>query len=188
MIYTGIFTPNHINLQDLILTKTLGYNIISLEFQLKHLELKRGEIMKLSTRGRYGLKAIFELSSHYGEGPVPLNEIASKQNLSESYLEQLFSVLRREGVITSVRGAQGGYMISRDPEEITVGQVLRSLEGDMAPSDCILEGDEIACPREDECVTKIVWIKIKESIDNVIDSITLKDMLDDQNKAKVMEV
>lgn len=138
--------------------------------------------MKLSTRGRYGLKAMFQLGLYSGEGPIPLKQIADKQNLSESYLEQLFSVLRKEGLINSVRGAQGGYMLSRKPREITVGQVLRCLEGDMAPSDCVMEADGFECSREDECVTKLVWIKIKDSVDEVIDSITLQDMMDDENK------
>ena len=138
--------------------------------------------MKLSTRGRYGLKAMFQLGLYFGEGPIALNQIAVEQKLSESYLEQLFSALRKEGLINSVRGAQGGYMLSRKPEEITVGQVLRCLEGDMAPSDCVMEVDGVQCSRGDECVTKLVWLKIKDSVDDVIDSITLQDMLDDEDK------
>lgn len=140
--------------------------------------------MKLSTRGRYGLKAMFQLALHYGEGPISLNQIADKQSLSESYLEQLFSVLRKENLINSVRGAQGGYMLSRTPDKITVGAVLRSLEGNMAISDCVLD-ENSDCSREDSCVTKLVWIKIKDSIDEVIDSITLQDMIDDENKLNI---
>lgn len=135
--------------------------------------------MKLSTRGRYGLKAMFQLSLYYGEGPIPLKQVADKQGLSENYLEQLFSLLRKEGLVKSVRGAQGGYMLSREPKDITVGQVLRCLEGNMAPSDCVMDGEEIECEREEICVTKLVWIKIKDSIDEVIDSITLQDMKND---------
>ncbi len=131
--------------------------------------------MKLSTRGRYGLKAIYELAAHYGDGPIPLKDIASSQKLSESYLEQLFLSLRKEDLIESVRGAQGGYMLSRAPEDITVGDVLRCLEGSMAPSAC-LESDS-DCSQEEECITKYVWSEIKDSIDMVIDSISLRDML-----------
>jgi Rrf2 family protein len=138
--------------------------------------------MRLSTRGRYGLKAMFQLSLYYGEGPIPLKQIADKQGLSENYLEQLFSILRKEGLVKSVRGAQGGYMLSREPKEITVGQVLRCLEGNMAPSDCVIDGEEIECEREEICVTKLVWIKIKDSIDEVIDSITLQDMKNDADQ------
>lgn len=137
--------------------------------------------MKLSTRGRYGLKAMFQLALHYGDGPIPLNQVAEKQGLSENYLEQLFSTLRKEGLLNSVRGAQGGYMLSREPNEITVGNILRALEGSMAPADCVMD-DTSDCSRDDSCVTRLVWMKIKESIDEVIDSITLQDMLDDENK------
>jgi len=147
------------------------------------LGIKRGEIMKLSTRGRYGLKAMFQLALHHGEGPISLKIVADKQSLSENYLEQLFSTLKKDGLLDSVRGAQGGYLLSRDPNEITVGQILRSLEGNMAPSDCIVD-NEFGCSREDSCVTRLVWIKIKDSIDEVIDSITLQDMVEDDKKMK----
>ena len=137
--------------------------------------------MRLSTRGRYGLKAMYQLAMHYGEGPIPLKQIADKENLSENYLEQLVSQLRKEGLLTSVRGAQGGYMLSMPPEEITVGNVLRVLEGNLAPADCIIEED-YGCENEENCVTKLVWIKIKDSIDEVVDSITLQDMIDESIK------
>lgn len=140
--------------------------------------------MRLSTKGRYGLMAMFQLALEYGNGPIPLKYIAEKQNLSESYLEQLFSTLRREGLLTSVRGAQGGYELSKKPEDITVGEVLRALEGDMAPADCA--GNDISeCAMEDSCVTKLVLVKIKESIDEVIDSITLRHMVIDSEKLKI---
>ena len=137
--------------------------------------------MRLSTRGRYGLKAMYQLAMHYGEGPIPLKQIADKENLSENYLEQLVSQLRKEGLLTSVRGAQGGYMLAMPPEEITVGNVLRVLEGNLAPADCIIEED-YGCENEENCVTKLVWIKIKDSIDEVVDSITLQDMIDESIK------
>ena len=137
--------------------------------------------MRLSTRGRYGLKAMYQLAIHYGEGPIPLKQIADKENLSENYLEQLVSQLRKEGLLTSVRGAQGGYMLAMPPREITVGNVLRVLEGDLAPADCIMEED-YGCENEENCVTKLVWIKIKDSIDEVVDSITLQDMIDESIK------
>lgn len=139
--------------------------------------------MRLSTRGRYGLKAMFQLALHYGEGPIPLNVIASQQELSENYLEQLFSALRKDGLIKSVRGAQGGYMLAKHPEKITVGNILRVLEGDMAPAECVIS-NTVSCDKEESCVTKLVWMRIKDSINSVIDSITLQDMLNEQ---KVME-
>ncbi|HHV39353.1 MAG TPA: Rrf2 family transcriptional regulator [Tepidimicrobium sp.] len=137
--------------------------------------------MRLSTRGRYGLKAMYQLAIHYGEGPIPLKSVADRQNLSENYLEQLVSVLRKEGLLNSVRGAQGGYMLAKPPENITVGDILRILEGDIAPADCVIDGG-YECENEKSCVTKTVWIKIRDSIDEVIDSITLQDMLDKRQR------
>lgn len=162
-----------------MLTKLVGYNILILGIPTKIVGIKRGEKMKLSTRGRYGLKAMFQLALHYGEGPISLKQIAEQQNLSENYLEQLFSTLRKDGLLSSVRGAQGGYLLSMEPSKITVGNILRSLEGDLSPSDCVA-GDE--CERELTCVTKTVWVRIKDSIDEVVDSINLQDMVDDENK------
>ena len=139
--------------------------------------IKRGGKMKLSTKGRYGLMAMFQLALEYGQGPISLKYIAEKQGLSENYLEQLFSSLKRDGLLTSVRGAQGGYMLSREPGEITVGNILRSLEGHLAPAECALHDSD--CNKEEGCATKLVMIKIKDSIDSVVDSISLKDMVQD---------
>ncbi|NLV88502.1 MAG: Rrf2 family transcriptional regulator [Tissierellia bacterium] len=142
--------------------------------------------MKLSTRGRYGLKAIYQLALYYGQGPISLKQIAIEQELSENYLEQLFSTLRKEGLLHSVRGAQGGYMLSKKPSEITVGEILRALEGNIAPYDCVVD-DDFVCSREDTCVTRPVWVKIKNSIDEVIDSITLQDMIEENIKFEEQE-
>lgn len=143
--------------------------------------------MRLSTKGRYGLMAMFQLALGFGKGPIPLNNIAEEQGLSESYLEQLFSTLRKDGLINSVRGAQGGYLLAYEPSKITVGQILRSLEGDMAPADCV--GDEYMsdCSKEQGCATKIVLVKIKNSIDQVIDSISLADMIDEVECQEIFE-
>lgn len=135
--------------------------------------------MKLSTRGRYGLKAMYQLAIHNGKGPIPLNHIATEQGLSENYLEQLFSTLRKEGLLKSVRGAQGGYMLANQPKDITVGNILRVLEGDMNPVDCVTDV-KLSCDREERCVTRLVWERLSDSINDVIDSITLQDMVDEQ--------
>lgn len=134
--------------------------------------------MILSTKGRYGLKIMFELSKNYGLGTMSLKDIARNQDLSETYLEQLIAPLRKSGLVKSIRGAQGGYELSREPQEITVGEVIRVLEGPLAPSDCVID-NEPECSKADYCVTRTIWEKIMESINNVIDSITLKDMIDD---------
>ncbi|MCC3867188.1 MULTISPECIES: RrF2 family transcriptional regulator [Terrisporobacter] len=136
--------------------------------------------MKLSTKGKYGLKAIFELSLHVNEGPMPLNMIASKQKIPEQYLEQIFSTLKKSKLITSVRGAQGGYLLNKAPDEVTVGDVLAILEGPVALSQCII--DEGVCENSNDCSTKLVWEKLKKGIEDVLNSITLQDMVDDYNK------
>ncbi len=133
--------------------------------------------MILSTKGRYGLKAIFELALNYGSGPVSLKKISDKYNISESYLEQLFAKLRKSGYIDTVRGPQGGYMLAKRPDEITVGMVLRTLEGEITASECI---NKERCTRESICATRSIFEKIENSINNVIDSITLADMQADQ--------
>ena len=141
--------------------------------------------MKLSTKGRYGLKAMFQLAVYYGEGPVPLKNVAEEQNFSENYLEQLVSVLKKDGFLESVRGAQGGYMLAKPPKDITVGNILRTLEGDMAPADCVIDDEMYKCEREEYCVTKLVWARIRDSINDVIDAITLQDMVDEHNKLMI---
>lgn len=138
--------------------------------------------MKLSTKGRYGLKAMFDLAVHDGEGPIPLKSIAERQQISDHYLEQLIAELRKSGLVKSVRGAQGGYMLARKPSGITVGDIIRVLEGPLGPSDCVLENGPVQCNNADHCVTKTVWERIQTSISDVIDSITLQDMLNDHKK------
>lgn len=139
--------------------------------------------MKLSTKGRYGLKAMFELSLNQNNGPMCLKNIAQKQGISEQYLEQIFSSLKKAGLIKSVRGAQGGYLLVKEAKDITVGDILTVLEGPVSLSDCVL--DEDACENSNVCVTKVVWEKMKKGIEDVIDSITLQNMIDDHNKNKL---
>jgi len=136
----------------------------------------------LSTKGRYGVRAAFDLAMHFGEGPIPLKSIAERQNISDPYLEQLIAMLRRDGLVNSVRGAQGGYMLSRNPSQISVGDIIRSLEGPMAPAECVLDDHDKECINADYCVTRILWEKIKDSINNVINSISLQDMVEDYKR------
>ncbi len=138
--------------------------------------------MKLSTKGRYGLKAMFDLALHYGDGPISLKSVAERQLISDHYLEQLIASLRKSGLVKSVRGAQGGYMLADSPSKITVGDIIRVLEGPLGPSDCVLEDEPSSCDRADCCVTRTVWERIRLSISEVIDSITLQTMLDDYEK------
>ena len=136
--------------------------------------------MKLSTRGRYGLKAMFDLALNYGDGPISLTSSAERQAISVNYLEQLISPLRKAMLVESVRGAQGGYMLAKSPNEITVGVILTTLEGPLAPTDCVVvDGDDDMCDHSTYCVTKVIYEKIYESISTVVNSITLQHMIDD---------
>lgn len=132
--------------------------------------------MKLSTKGRYGLKAIFDLALHYEEQPISLSAIAQRCDISLSYLEQLISQLKKFGVVSSVRGAQGGYILNGQPKDITVGQVLRALE-QLAPVDCVT--DDYDCESSDFCVTRVIYQKILDAILETVDNITIQDMIDD---------
>ncbi|MDA8227263.1 MAG: Rrf2 family transcriptional regulator [Desulfitobacterium hafniense] len=138
--------------------------------------------MKLSTKGRYGVKAMFDLAQHMGEAPVSLKSIAERQGLSEHYLEQLISGLRKAGLVKSIRGAQGGYVLGKDPDKIRIGDIIRVLEGPIAPVDCVSEEDPESCHKAEFCVTRTVWEKVRNSIAEVLDSITLEDMLNDAAK------
>lgn len=133
--------------------------------------------MKLSTKGKYGVKALFELAVYAGTGPLSLKAIAERQGLSEHYLEQLAAPLRKAGLITSVRGAQGGYVLSRPANQITVGDVIRVLEGPIGFTDCSEEGAPFPDCAAD-CAVHGVWEKVTRQIVAVIDSITLSDLVE----------
>lgn len=140
--------------------------------------------MRLSTRGHYGLKAMFDLAQHYGNEPVPLKTVAERQNISENYLEQLIATLRKTGLVKSVRGSQGGYILAREPERITVGDIIRVMEGPIAPVDCVSEIEPAECDQADYCITRSVWARVRDSLAELMDSISLADMLRDADKAK----
>lgn len=134
--------------------------------------------MKLSTKGRYGVAAMYDLAMHYGQGPISLKSVAERQDISEHYLEQLMGTLRKSGFVKSVRGAQGGYTLARDPAKITVGDIIKIMEGPIAPVDCLLteSNDNDYCERATFCVTRGVWAKVRDSINTVLDSISLADL------------
>ena len=140
--------------------------------------------MKLSTRGRYGLRAMFRLALCDGGEPVPLNAVAQAENIPEAYLEQLMPTLKKAGLVRSVRGAQGGYVLARSPNEISVGDILRPLEGDFAPSACMSGDGQDVCAMQGVCTSRIVWERLKDGINEVMDGITLSDMLSDYDRLK----
>jgi Rrf2 family protein len=144
--------------------------------------------VKLSTKGRYGVKAMVDLAIHYGEEPSSIKSISERQHISEYYLEQLFSPLRKANIIKSIRGAQGGYILSREPKDITVADIMTVLEGPIGISECIEQDGETSCNNIDCCATRLLWSRIKESIDSVMESTTLQDMVDDYNKMKYNKV
>ena len=140
--------------------------------------------MKLSTKGRYGLRAFIDLAVWGEEEPVSLTSIAERQNISISYLEQLMAKLKRAGLVNSIRGVNGGYVIAKPAEEISVGDVLRALEGDLAPVECpgIGNSSTTQCSGSAHCVSKIVWKRINDSINNAVDSIYIGELVKESRK------
>lgn len=140
--------------------------------------------MKLSTKGRYGLRAMIDLALHGEKEPVSIASIAARQRISESYLEQLIAKLRRAGLVKSVRGAAGGYVPGRPAEEISVGDILRALEGNLDPVDCPGLSGGSGCDGSDVCVTKYVWKRINESINRTVDEIKLIDLVEESREVQ----
>lgn len=132
--------------------------------------------MKLSTKGRYGLRAAADLAVYGREDAVSISSIAARQKLSEGYLEQLIAKLKKAGLVTSIRGTNGGYRLARSEDEITVGDILRALEGDLSVAKC--PDDKSACSMYESCVTKYVWKRINNSISDVVDHMTLREVVE----------
>lgn len=123
--------------------------------------------MKISTKGRYGLTIMIELAKHYGQGPIPLRQIAAEKELSEAYLEQLVSPLRIAGLVKSVRGAYGGYLLALPPNKISAADVIKVLEGPIQP----VEGIE-----NEEAPQQQLWIRIRDAVKNVLDTTSIEDL------------
>ena len=132
--------------------------------------------MKISTKGRYGLRAMVDLAVYSAGDHTALKSIAERQNISEGYLEQVFSTLRKSGLINSVKGSQGGYALAEEPSKITVGSVLRALEGNLSVIDEKSMGERTN-DKIEECIRGKVWNTINSSIDGVVDNITLEDLV-----------
>ena len=138
--------------------------------------IKGGTNMKISTKGRYALRLMLDLAVYNTGEPVSLKDVARRQEISEKYLEQIISLLNKAGFVRSIRGAQGGYMLTREPAEYTVGSILRLTEGDLAPVSCVGTGSAV-CGRKTGCVTVRVWEMISDAVNGVVDHITLADMV-----------
>jgi Rrf2 family protein len=116
------------------------------------------------------------------EGPIASHTIAQRQEISERYLEQLLIPLKQAGLVKSVRGSQGGYILGRPPQDISVGDIIRVLEGPLAPVDCVSELNPDDCKRADSCVTRIIWEKVRDSIAEILDSYSLQDLVEESHK------
>lgn len=135
--------------------------------------------MKLSARVEYGVRAMAVLALHDRSGPLPLREIARSEEISFQFLEQIFPDLRKAGLVGSVRGARGGYYLARPPEQINVGDIVRAVEGPIAPVNCLVENEsrEPCCHRGEACRTRHVWEKLRDRINEVLDSVYLDDLI-----------
>jgi len=133
--------------------------------------------MKVSTKGRYALRLMIDIAEYGAEGvPVRLKDVARRQNLSGKYLEQIIAILNKAGYVRSIRGPQGGYLLSRAPADYTAGMILRLTEGSLAPISCL--EDAAACDMMDDCATIKLWRKLNDAINDVVDSVTLEDLVE----------
>ena len=138
--------------------------------------------MKISTKGRYALRLMLDLAMHTEGGCVSIKSIAQRQGISEKYLEQIIKMLSAAGLVASTRGKQGGYRLTKTPEEYTVGEILRVTEGSLAPVSCLDE--EHRCENRDDCVTIEIWQNVLDAINEVVDSITLSYLVEKQKTKK----
>ena len=139
--------------------------------------------MTISSRGRYALRVMIDLAEHDDGTYIPMKEVAQRQDISGKYMEQIISVLTRAGLLRSVRGAQGGYHLAYAPGEITVGMILRATEGDLAPAECVLDGAH-HCDRRGACPSRTVFSKVYSAINEVIDGVTLLELMPESDPAE----
>lgn len=133
--------------------------------------------MKISTKGRYALRLMLDLAIRDTGEPVRIRDIAARQEISEKYLEQIISILNKAGYVRSVRGPQGGYHLMKEPAQYTVGMILRLTEGSLAPVAC-LDGDVNTCERQENCVTLRLWKMLNQAVSDVVDQVTLADLVE----------
>ena len=133
--------------------------------------------MKISTKGRYALRMLIDLASNSEDGFISLKDIAERQGISKKYLEQIVPMLNKSVILRTNRGNKGGYMLAKAPNELTVGDVLRSTEGNLAPVAC-LEYEPNNCPRKDECATLYIWEGLYKVVNDYLNNITIQDIID----------
>lgn len=135
--------------------------------------------MRISTKGRYALRVMIDLSQHEGEGFISLKEISERQDISLKYLEMIVGLLTKAGAVLSLRGKSGGYMLARKPRDYTVGEILKLTEGSLAPVAC-LDCNTVDCQRADHCFTLPMWKKLNSLIDDYLESVTIEDLIENQ--------
>lgn len=131
--------------------------------------------MKLSSKCRYGIRAVIEIAKNYQSRPTKRKEIAASQNLDDSYLENILIDLKNKNIVAALRGAKGGFVLKRAPEDITLLQVIESLQGDLSPAECL--NTPSVCERTDSCVTRPVWQRMKDAQEDVLKNVTIKDLM-----------
>lgn len=151
------------------MTKLLNYAIIY---------LSKGTEMQISTKGRYALRAMIDLALHVDQGPVLRKDIAERQEISSDYIGQLFVELRKAGLVESVKGPGGGYVLAQDADKITVGDIIRAVEGPIALVQCVGPNPKEVCHRIDSCVARLLWKRLSNALEEILDSITLKELCD----------
>ena len=179
------------SLREIFLGKSLTVEVRSVNIVAKDNLLNQSELkpkiegvfgMMLSTKGKYGLRAVLDLALHNDESVVSLSAIAERQDISISYLEQLIAKLKKAGIVNSIRGAQGGYILSKPASEISVGEILRALEGNLDPIKCSELSGEKGCSGADSCVTKFVWKRISDSINDTVNKMMLSELVEESRR------
>jgi Rrf2 family cysteine metabolism transcriptional repressor len=161
---------NHSDIEDPVLTPTTTT-------VLRPVYHGSGAV-SFSTKGEYGVRLMVQLARHYGTGPASLAGIAAEEDLPRAYLEQLVVSLREAGLVVSTRGAHGGYELARPPEAITMSEVLRALEGPIAPMFCATDDPEhaLVCDRSSRCTVNLLWVRVRDAITSTLESMTLADL------------
>ena len=148
----------------------------------KFLRKKEVEYMRMSTKGRYGLRLMVALAQHYGKGPLQIDLVSQDESISKNYIRVLMGGLKAAGLVRSVRGTKGGYEITRDPEEITAFQVVSALEEEMLPAPCVNNPEN--CPLARECATRKIWCRMAACIDKTLKGVTLKELAAQEPEGK----
>lgn len=142
-------------------------------------------MLRLTTKGEYGVRAMLEIAKHYNSGPLTIREISESQDVSVAYLEQILNKLRRAGLIQSLKGPGGGYVLVKRPREVSVGKILKTLEGPFAVTACLVPNTR-ECNRSEGCVARLMWKSLSEKIENFLESITLQDLILKEKQLKCL--